>query len=134
MVQEFNLSKVIEHFRLNTEDVANALFPHVRYKKLALDRIIRENLPVDTRQLNIIANLAGVLVSDLFLIDTWKGSTEDNCITFLKGDYKAKLNYNGSWLSFYKNNELLTQEAFTFGITLDQFIEHINELAQTYSN
>lgn len=134
MAQEFNITKVIEYYKLDVNDVAEALFPNVRYKKLALDRVLKGEASINTEQLQALAKLAGVLTSDLFNIDSWKGSAEDGCLTFLKGDFKAKLNYNGVWLSLYKNNELLKQEMFTPNMTLEEFIAHITELTITYNN
>ena len=34
-MEQFNINNVIEHYGLNVDDVAQALFPHVRYKKQA---------------------------------------------------------------------------------------------------
>lgn len=134
MAQEFNITKVIELYKLDVNEVAEALFPNVRYKKLALDRVLKGEATINTEQLQALAKLAGVLTSDLFNIDSWKGSTEDGHLTFLKGDYKAKLNYNGAWLSLYKNNELIKQEMFTPNMTLDEFIQHITELTINTNN
>lgn len=134
MAQEFNINKVIEYYKLDINEVAEALFPNVRYKKLALDRVLKCEAAINTEQLQSLAKLAGVLTQDLFTLDSWKGSTEDGCLTFLKGDFKAKLNYNGAWLSLYKNNELLKQEMFTPDMTIDQFIDHITELTTNYIN
>lgn len=128
MAQEFDISKVIQHFKLDVNSVAEALFPNVRYKKLALDRIIKGEATLNTDQLMKLAELAGVIVGDLFSIDSWKGGIEDNCLTFIKGEYKAKLNYNGSWLSVYKDNELIKQEMFTPNMSLNDFIDHITDI------
>lgn len=128
MAQKFNITEVIECYKLDVNDVAEVLFPNVRYKKLALKRVLDGEATINTEQLQALADLAGVLISDLFHIDEWKGSTEDGCLTFLKGDYKVKLNYNGAWLSLYKNTELLKQEMFTPNMTLNEFISHITKL------
>lgn len=134
MAQEFNINKVIEYYKLDVNEVAEALFPFIRYKKLALDRVLKGEASINTEQLQALAKIAGVLTSDLFNIDSWKGSAEDGCLTFLKGEYKAKLNYNGVWLSLYKNNELIKQEMFTPNMTLDEFIKHITELTINSNN
>lgn len=135
MAQKFDINKVINYYSLNVDEVADALFPNVRYKKLALDRVLKGEASINTQQLQALADLAGILVQDLFTVDTWKGTTEDGgCLTFIKGEFKVKLNYNGAWLSLYKNNELLKQEMFTTNMDLDQFIKHITELTLDYSN
>ncbi len=134
MAQEFNINEVIKHYKLDANDVAEALFPDIRYKKLALDRVLKGEAKINTDQLQALANLAGVFVSDLFSIDGWKSRAEDGCLTFISGSYKVKLGYNGVWLSLYKNNELIKQELSTPVMTLDEFIIHITDLVTTYTN
>lgn len=134
MAQEFNINKVIEYYKLDVNEVAEALFPNIRYKKLALDRVLKGEATINTEQLQALAKIAGILTSDLFNIDSWKGSAEDGYLTFIKGKYKAKLNYNGAWLSLYKNNELIKQEMFTPNMSLDEFIKHITELTVNSNN
>lgn len=128
MEQNFNISKVIEHYKLDIEDVASALFPHARYQKLALGRVLKGEAYLNTYQLQALAKLAGVFVHDLFTIDDWKGSSEDGCLTFIKDDYKVKLNYKGVYLSIYKGPKLIHQELTLNSMTIMEFIEHINKV------
>lgn len=128
MEQSFNINKVIEHYKLDTKEVANTLFPHVRYQKLALDRVLKGEACLNTDQLQALAKLAGVFVHDLFTVDDWKGSSEDGCLTFIKDDYKVKLNYKGVYLSIYKGQELIHQELALNNMTITEFIEHINKI------
>ena len=58
MEQNFNINKVIEHYKLDTEEVASTLFPHVRYQKLALDRVLKGEACLNTDQLQALAKLA----------------------------------------------------------------------------
>lgn len=133
MAQKFDITKVIEYFGLDVNSVAEALFPNVRYKKLALDRVLKGEATINAEQLQALADLAGVLTGDLFSIDSWKGSTENGCLTFIKGDFKAKLNYNGVWLSLYKDDKLIKQEMFTPNMTLEDFINHITTLITNFN-
>ena len=128
MEQSFNINKVIEHYKLDTKEFANTLFPHVRYQKLALDRVLKGEACLNTDQLQALAKLAGVFVHDLFTVDDWKGSSEDGCLTFIKDDYKVKLNYKGVYLSIYKGPELIHQELALNNMTITEFIEHINKI------
>ena len=86
MVQQFNIGNVIEHYKLNTEDLAKVLFPTVKYPKQAFDRVLKGEANLDVIQLERLANHIGVLVTDLFSANTWKGSSEDGCLTMLKGE------------------------------------------------
>lgn len=128
MEQSFDLAKVIEHFKLDREEVETVLFPHVRYRKQALDRVLKGEGQLTVEQLQALANLSGVFIQDLFSLDTWKGGKEDNCLTFLKGEFKVKLNYNGIFLSIYKGTTLVHQEINSSNKTLQEFLSYITLL------
>ena len=128
MEQTFDLAKVLEHYKLNREEVEQALFPHVRYRKQALDRVLKGEGQLTVEQLQILAKLSGVFIQDLFSLDEWKGGREDDCLTFIKGEFKVKLNYKGVYLSIYKGTELVKQEITQTDRTIQEFLEHITLL------
>lgn len=133
MEQKFNINKVIEHYKLDVDEVAEMLFPNVRYKQSALTRIIKGEATLNTDQIQKLASLAGVFVSDLFTFDEWKGSSEDGCITFIKDEYKAKLNYNGAFLTLFKGTEIIAREIIApNSLSILNFINHINNLIKDY--
>ena len=135
MEQQFNIGNVIEHYKLNTEDLAKVLFPTVKYPKQAFDRVLKGKANLDVIQLERLANHIGVLVTDLFSANTWKGSSEDGCLTMLKGQYKAKLNYNGVYLSIYKDNVLIEQKISNVpDMTIQEFINFLDNLIKNYEN
>ena len=135
MEQQFNINNVIEHYRLDTEEVAKVLFPAIKYPKLAFDRIIKGEAYLDTEQLEKLAEYIGVLVPDLFSAGTWKGSSEDGCLILLKGNYKVKLNYKAVYLSIYKDNTLIYQKFSNVPEkTLIEFINFLDNFIKDYEN
>ena len=135
MEKQFDINKVIAYYKLDHQDLAKVLFPFVKYQKQALERIIKGEAEVHVTQVEKLASYIGVLVTDLFSIDAWKSATEDNCLTMLKGDYKVKLNYNGVYVSIYKNNELIYQELANMpGMTINEFIDFLNNFIKNYEN
>lgn len=134
-MEQFNINNVIEHYKLNTEDLAKVLFPAVKYPKQAFDRVLKGETSLDITQVERLASYIGVLVTDLFSANTWKGSAEDGCLTLLKGEYKAKLNYNGVYLSIYKNNVLIEQKISNVpDMTIQEFINFLDNLIKNYEN
>lgn len=134
-MEQFNINDVIEHYKLNTEDLAKVLFPAVKYPKQAFDRVLKGETSLDITQVERLASYIGVLVTDLFSANTWKGSAEDGCLTLLKGEYKAKLNYNGVYLSIYKNNVLIEQKISNVpDMTIQEFICFLDNLIKNYEN
>lgn len=134
-MKQFNINRVIEYYKLNTEDLAKVLFPTVKYPKQAFDRVLKGETDLDIRQIETLASYIGVLVTDLFSADTWKGSSEDGCLTLLKGDYKVKLNYNGVFVSIYKNTELIEQKISNVpDMTMQEFMNYIDNFIKNYEN
>ena len=134
-MKQFNINRVIEYYKLNTEDLAKVLFPTVKYPKQAFDRVLKGETDLDIRQIETLASYVGVLVTDLFSADTWKGSSEDGCLTLLKGDYKVKLNYNGVFVSIYKNSELIEQKISNVpDMTMQEFMNYIDNFIKNYEN
>lgn len=134
-MEQFNINSVIEHYKLNTEDLAKVLFPTVKYPKQAFDRVLKGETDLDIKQIETLASHIGVLVTDLFSAGTWKSSSEDGCLTMLKGDYKVKLNYNGVYLSIYKDNSLITQKISNVpGMTVQEFINFLDNFIKNYEN
>lgn len=129
MGQTFDINKVIKNYKLDVNEVAEALFPHVRYKTLALNRVIKGEAFLDTEQIQTLANLAGVLIQDLFTFGEWKGGKEDDCLIMTRGEYKVKLNYKGVYMTLTKGSEVIKQELTSpKNISMDEFISHIDSL------
>lgn len=134
-MEQFNINSVIEHYKLNTEDLAKVLFPTVKYPKQAFDRVLKGETDLDIKQIETLASYIGVLVTDLFSAGTWKGSSEDGCLTMLKGSYKVKLNYKGVFVSIYKNNNLIEQKISNVpDMTMSEFINYLDNFIKSYEN
>lgn len=134
-MEQFNINGVIEYYKLNTEDVAKVLFPNIKYPKLAFERITKGEASLDITQVERLASYIGVLITDLFFMDTWKTSAEDGCLTLSKGQYKAKLNYNGVYLSIYKDNTLIKQAISNVpDMTIREFGNFLDNIIKNYEN
>lgn len=132
---QINIKELIKRYDLSAEALAKVLFPDVKYPKLAFARLQKGETTLDIMQLSALATYIGVPATELLSEDFWKGGVEDNCLVFLRGEYKAKLNYNGAFLSLYKNNELLSQEICgTPNMSIPKFIKYLDSLIKNLEN
>lgn len=130
---QFNLNEIIKNHGIDTNELASILFPSVKYQKLALDRILKGEASLSVVQLEKLASYLGVLPSSLFTNDNWIDVTEDEYLTLAKGQFKVKLNYNGSFLTLYKNNEVIDTKVVNISaLSVNDFIDYINELITNY--
>ena len=132
-MEMFNINTVIDRYGLNTEELAKVLFPSVKYPKQAFDRIIKGEADLDVKQLQLLANHIGVHISELFTSNDWKGITEDKCLTFTKGEFKVKLNYNNVFMTIYKNDAQVDQVIGNVpNMTVEEFTNYIDNLIKKY--
>jgi len=131
-MHKFNLSKIIECYSPNVEELSKILFPHVKYPKQAFDRVLKGEANLDSAQIESLASYLGVFVADLFSVDDWKGNwnKQDKCLTFVKGPYRVNLNYRGSFITVYKDDKVVCQEikAHANSMSITDFIQYINTL------
>lgn len=134
-MEKFDIRKVISFYRLDIENLAKVLFPYIKYPKQALDRVLKGESDLSIKQIEKLADYIGILITDLYAIDTWKGLSENGYLVMVKGDYKVKLNYNGTFLSIYKNSGLISQEVFnSCSITMHEFIIYVDNIIKSYEN
>lgn len=135
MNSQINISELIARYDLDTEALAKVLFPEAKYPKHALSRVLKGEAVIDVNQLSALATYIGVPAAELLSNDFWKGCTEDGCLVFQKGPYKAKLNYNGVFLSFYKDQELCFQSIGDISnMTISNFTKHLDSLIKNLEN
>ena len=131
-MEKFDIQEVIKHYNPDIEELSRVLFPHIKYPKQAFDRIIRGEANLDTVQVEALANYLGVLPSDLFTTDGWKGGWDksNNCLTFTKDNYRVNINYGGTFITAYKDGKVINQElkASVDKMTVTEFIQYINKL------
>lgn len=134
-MNSFNINNVIEHYGLNAEEIAKLLFPNVKYPELALKRVLKGEANLDTAQLCQLANHIGVPVSSLITLpdSDWRGQADDGDLIFVKGEFKVKLNYKGTFLTIYKSDKVVDQVIIgPSTITLSDFIEYLDILIKNY--
>lgn len=107
-METFNLNHVVERFALNSVELPRVLFPNAMHPSMALNRVLKNGLPLSTDQISRLAAYIGVPVSELFEYENgWKATTEDGCLTFKKGEYTVRLNYGGVFVTVLKNGEVV---------------------------
>ena len=128
-MEKFDLNKVFDFYKTDFDAVAKVLFPHNNFPQAALRRVLTGPTTIDANQIGALAEHLGVLVADFYSIDMdWIGSFEKGYLTFIKGENKAVLNYNGSFLSVYKGKYLIATELTATTMTIESFINHINNI------
>ena len=134
-INNFDISEIIRRYELDADKVAEVLYPLAKYPKQAFARVLRGESRLDVVQISRLADYIGVVVPELFDLEHWTSKTEDGCLIFTKGVFKAKLNYKGVYLTLYKGDEVILQNVANVpGMTVKEFIDYLNNFIKTYEN
>lgn len=135
---QFKLTEIIASYKLDKDELAKVLFPGAKYPKMALTRVLKGEASLSVDQLEILADFIGVTPSQLFMLDSWKDitTTEDLidscCLTLEKGAYKVKLNFDGAFLTLYKDGEVVYRQITGTDTPVKKFIEYLDDLITKY--
>lgn len=127
-MENFNLNRVIERYSLDSSELAKGMFPDAKHAGLALSRVLKNELPIDTEQLSWLAAYIGVPVSELFEVGcNWKAAQEQGCMVFHKGEYTVRLNYEGAFCVVCKNGEIIDRVVQSpHAMSVSEFINYID--------
>lgn len=127
-MKQFDINNIVKDFNLDKDEIAKVLFPDAKYPKLAFNRIVKGEASLSVEQLEILASHLGIMPASLLTMNSWRDATEEGFLAFEKGLFKVKLNYNGAFLSVYKDNKLVEQMITGASMSIDKFIELIDDL------
>ena len=130
---KFDLATIIEEYGLDNDSLCKVLFPNLQYPNMALNRILKGEGDLDSKQLIDLAEFIGIEPSGLFK-SMWKGSIAANgriCLT--KGVFSVQ--YDDSNIYYYKhgtqigkeNNEPLCLDIKNFIEHIDEYIKNLNK-------
>lgn len=123
-MEQFNLPEILQAYKVDQNKVAEHLFPDTKYPMYALKRILKGESYLNSEQIIALASYIGVTVADLFCVDgNYKISSKNGYFTLSKGSYDIKINCNGSYISIFKNDELVNNfVSNTYNMTLSELI------------
>ena len=134
-MKQFDFNKVIEKYNITLRDLAPVLFPNAKYPMRAIYRIIDGTAELSISQVEKLAAYLGIFVTELFNIDNARAYNDNNNIRIVKGEYIARINYNGAFITILHNNEVVSQEIVnTSVIKFTDLLKYISSLINKYEN
>ena len=133
-MEKFNINKIMSQYGLQEQEVANLLWPMVKYPELGFKRVLRGETYLDSAQICALAHYLQVPVSDLFTVgDTdWHAITKDKRTIFTKGEYKIILGRDFS-VSIYKGmDEIKNYIINAKTVRIEEFINSIDHSIKKY--
>jgi hypothetical protein len=130
-MNNINIPLVLEAVGLQSDDVADSLFPSHKYPKMALKRVVDGKSNLDAVQIATLSKLTGLSVSQLYDDISWDHIKNDdpNLVVLKSGDFTAVLDLTKS-ITFVSHKgtsfcESVIHEKF---IPLSAYISNLNNL------
>ena len=134
-MKQFDFNKVVEKYGITLRELAPILFPNAKYPLKAIYRIADGKAELSISQVEKLAAYLGVFVTDLFNIDSARAYSDNNNIKIVNGEYVARINYNGSFITIFRNADLISQEVInTNAIKFTDLLKYISLIIKKYEN
>ncbi len=135
-MEKFNINKIMSQYGLQEQEVANLLWPMVKYPELGFKRVLRGETYLDSAQICALAHYLQVPVSDLFTVEDtdWHAIAKDKRTIFTKGEYKIILGRDFS-VSIYKGmDEIKNYIINAKTVRIEEFINSIDNSIKKYEH
>lgn len=133
-MEKFNINKIMSQYGLQEQEIANLLWPMVKYPELGFKRVLRGETYLDSAQICALAHYLQVPVSDLFTVEDtdWHAITKDKRTIFTKCEYKIILGRDFS-VSIYKGmDEIKNYIINAKTVRIEEFINSIDNSIKKY--
>ena len=129
-MKRINLSAIIEARALDTNEVAEVLFPSVKYPRLALNRILSGEAVLDADQISKLSSYTGISIGYLFSGGEWELKLKPkHVVEFLAGDYRAELNTKSWIIKVFSKKSLFHEEVIVGQNTpISSILEYLDKL------
>jgi hypothetical protein len=129
-MRSINLAGIIEARKLDTNVVAELLFPAVKYPRLALNRILSGEAVLDADQISKLSTYTGISIGYLFSGGAWEFKLKPkDVVEFISGEYKAELNTKSWIIKVYSKKTLFHEEVIVGKNTpVSSILEYLDKL------
>ena len=134
-MEKFNINKIMSQYGLQEQEVANLLWPMVKYPELGFKRVLRGETYLDSSQICALANYLQIPVSELFTVEDtdWRAISKDRRTIFTKGDYKVIIGRDLFTVSIWHKNDNFYNSVATIGfMEISKFLNRMDELIENH--
>lgn len=127
----FNINHILTRYNLDCKQLARELFSNNLHPEVAFKRITDGKAFLDTNQINTLASIVGVHVSDLFIDDNWvmDKQVKGNIIVFFKNNFRVELNLETLISQIFYIDKLVVKETLISekNIKLSEYLKLLDE-------
>jgi hypothetical protein len=134
-MQTINLDRIIKSKNLDKKELAQKLFPDNKYAALALNRVIRGDGFLDSKQISLLSELVSIPIGELFTGSGWDLKSSRDTLIITSDKFRAELDRN-TWVTKVYENRSLFHESLIHSrnaplslylADLTKIVDHQNE-------
>jgi hypothetical protein len=134
-MQTINLDRIIKSKNLDKKELAQKLFPDNKYAALALNRVIRGDGFLDSKQISLLSALVSIPIGELFTGSGWDLKSSRDTLIITSDKFRAELDRN-TWVTKVYENRSLFHESLIHSrnaplslylADLTKIVDHQNE-------
>lgn len=134
-MEKFNIKKIMSQYGLQEKEVANLLWPTVKYPELGFKRVLRGETYLDSAQICALANYLQVPVSDLFTVEDtdWHAISKDKRTIFTKGKYKIIIGRDLFSVMILRDDDVIHYSVASIGLMeIGKFLNRMEQIIKEY--
>jgi hypothetical protein len=109
-MQTINLDRIIKSKNLDKKELAQKLFPDNKYAALALNRVIRGDGFLDSKQISLLSELVSISIGGLFTGSGWDLKSSRDTLIITSDKFRAELD-RSTWVTKVFENGSLFHES-----------------------
>tara|TARA_R110002073_G_scaffold41011_9_gene116267 strand:- start:258 stop:725 length:468 start_codon:yes stop_codon:yes gene_type:complete len=134
-MQTINLDRIIKSKNLDKKELAQRLFPDNKYAALALNRVIKGDGFLDSKQISLLSELVNIPIGKLFTGAGWDLKSGRGLLIITSDDFRAELDRD-TWVTKVFENGSLFHESIihsrnvplsAYLAELTKIVDHQNE-------
>ena len=128
-MQTINLEGIIESKNLNKKELAKRLFPDNKYAALALNRVIKGDGFLDSKQISLLSELVSIPIGKLFTGAGWDLKSDARLLIITSDEFRAELDRD-TWVTKVFENGSLFHESIihTRNVPLSTYLAELSKI------
>ena len=131
-MSNFNLTAIIEQYKLEPKSLAAELFPGNAYPVPALKRVLEGEALLNTDQISKLSFMTGIPIEHLFTGEKWKSVPNKNFNLFVleNGEFKATLDRETWVTKIYHKNSIFHEAVIMDGnaVPMSVYLSELDKL------
>lgn len=125
-MKKIDIKKIVSDLNLDRKELSDKLFPMHKYPTMALDRLLRGEMLLDSLQIGKLSVFTGIPIEELFT-PSWESVVRGKLVLLVSGDNRAELDTH-TWETklFKKSVAVKTLKIHTPQMALSEYISRLD--------